>query len=101
MLPNRLVAMALLRRGARLWAIARVAISGLIFLSGDNPLQLPVTTTVGVLLIAVALGYVELHLNHERDLLGNLGIKRRSVAGFFLAPAFLGEVMVRAVAAAT
>ena len=84
-----------------MWAIARVAISGLIFLSGDDPLQLPVTTTVGVLLIAVALGYVELHLNHERDLLGNLGIKRRSVAGFFLAPAFLGEVMVRAVAAAT
>lgn len=100
MLPNRLVATLMLRRGARLWLIARVAISGLIFLAGDDPLRLPISTTVGVLLICVTLGYVELHLNHERDLLGNLGIKRRSVGALFFGPALLGELLVRGVASA-
>lgn len=100
MLPNRLVATLMLRRGARLWMIARVAISGLIFLSGDDPFRLPISTTVGVLLICVTFGYVELHLNHERDLFGNLGIRRRSVAGLFLGPALLGELVVRGVASA-
>ena len=100
MLPNRLVATLMLRRGTRLWMLARAAISGLIFLSGDDPFRLPVSTTVGVLLICLTLGYVEMHLNHERDLLGNLGIKRRSVAVFFLGPALVGELVVRGVASA-
>ncbi len=98
MLPNLLLTTLLLRRGTRLWVIARVAISGLIVLSGDDPFRLPFSTSVGVLLICVTLGYVELHLNHERDLFGNLGIKRRSVAGFLLGPALLGELCVRIVA---
>ena len=55
---------------------------------------------MGVLLICVTFGYVELHLNHERDLFGNLGIRRRSVAGLFLGPALLGELVVRGVASA-
>jgi hypothetical protein len=100
MLPNRLVARLLLQRGSRLWVIARVAIGALIFLSGDDPFQLPMSTTAGVLLICVTLGYVEVHLNHERDLFGNLGIKRRTLAGFFLAPALLGEMLVRVVVSA-
>lgn len=98
MLPNPLVATLMLRRGARLWLIARVAIGGVIFLSGDDPFRLPISTTVGVLLICVTLGYVELHLNHERDLLGNLGLKRRSVGALFFGPALLGELLVRGVA---
>ncbi|MCC7054634.1 MAG: hypothetical protein IT355_15290 [Gemmatimonadaceae bacterium] len=53
-----------------------------------------------MLLICVTLGYVELHLNHERDLIGNLGIKRRQLFGYFLGPALLGELVVRGVAAA-
>lgn len=100
MLPNRLVATMMLRRGARLYLIARVAISGLIVLSGDDPFRLPVSTTVGVLFTCITLGYVEMYRNHERDLLGNLGIKRRSIAGFFLVPALVGELIVRGVAAA-
>ena len=100
MLPNRLLTTLMLRRGARLWMLARVAISGLIFLSGEDPFRLPVSTTVGVLVICVALGYVEMHLNHERDLVANLGIKRRTLAGVFLAPALVGELLVRVVASA-
>ena len=98
MLPNRLVATLMLRRGTRLWILARVAISGLILLAGDDPFRLPFSTTVGVLLICLTLGYIEIHLNHERDLLGNLGIKRRSLAVFLLGPALVGELVVRSVA---
>lgn len=100
MLPNRLITTLMLRRGARLWMLARVAISGLIFLSGEDPFRLPVSTTVGVLVICVALGYVEMHLNHERDLVANLGIKRRTLAGVFLGPALVGELLLRVVASA-
>jgi hypothetical protein len=98
MLPNRLLASLMLRRAARLWLIARVAIGGLVFLSGDDPFRLPINTTVGVLAICVTLGYVEMHLNRERDLLGNLGIKRRTLAGIFLGPAVVGELIVRGLA---
>ena len=100
MLPNRLLTTLLLRRGTRLWAITRVTISGLILLAGDDPLRLPVTTTVAVILLCGTLGYVEGHINHERDLLGNLGVRRRSVAPFFFLPALLGELLIRAAASA-
>jgi hypothetical protein len=99
MLPNRLLTSALLRRSTRLWMVVRAALSGLVFLAGTNPLRLPVATTVGVLVICVAVGYVELHINHERDLFANLGIKRRNLALLFLMPALAGEMLVRAVAA--
>jgi hypothetical protein len=95
---NRLVVTTFVTRGVRLWLIVRAALSGLLYLAGTNPLRLPIATTLGVLFIAVTAGYVEVHLNHERDLLGNLGIKRRSLVGFFLVPAMIGELLVRAVA---
>jgi hypothetical protein len=98
MLPSRLLTIALLKRSTRLWILARAALSGLVFLAGTNPLRLPIATTVGVLLICVAVGYVELHINHERDLFGNLGIKRRSLALFFLGPALGGELLIRVAA---
>lgn len=98
MLPNRLVAAAFLRRSTRLWIVARAALSGLFLLAGTDPLRLPIATTFGVLLLCVAIGYVEVHLNHERDLLGNMGIKRRTLAAFFLLPALLGELLLRAAA---
>lgn len=100
MLPNRLVATMLLRRSTRLWVLARLAFSGLVFLAGDDPFRLPIATTAGVLMICVTLAYIETHLNHERDLLGNLGIKRRTLAVYFLGPALVGEIFIRAAASA-
>jgi hypothetical protein len=100
MLPNPLVATLMLRRGARIWFVARSAISGVILLSGDDPLRLPIGTTVAVLLISVTLGYVELYRNHERDLIGNLGVKRRTIGALFLGPALLGELLVRSLSPA-
>lgn len=101
MIPNRLVATALLTRSTRLWVVTRLTLSALFFLAGTDPLRLPIATTFGVLLLCVGVGYIETHLNHERDLLGNLGIKRRNLAAFFLAPALLGELLIRVIASAS
>lgn len=98
MFPNPLLASAFLRRGIRLWIIARLAISGLVFLAGDDPFRLPIATMAVFTLVCALLGHVEMHLNHERDLLGNLGIKRRIVGLFFLGPALAGELLVRGLA---
>ena len=100
MRPNRLLATLMLRRGARLWLVTRVAVVGLIALAGDDPFRLPLITTAGVLLLCIMLCYVETYRNHERDLLGNLGIKRRSLAILFVIPALIGELIVHTMASA-
>jgi hypothetical protein len=96
-----MLSLALLRRGFRLWVLARLLMSALFFLSQTDPLRLPTMTTVVFVLTCVMLGYVEVHLNHERDLLANLGLGRRVLMPYFLVPAVLGELLIRVVAAVT
>ena len=98
MLPNPLLASAFMRRGVRLWIIARLAISGLVILAGDDPFSLPFAMMAVFILVCALLGHVEKHRNHERELLGNFGIKRRVFGLFFLGPALAGELLVRGLA---
>jgi hypothetical protein len=98
MIPNSLLTRALLRRGMLLWTITRAALSGVLYLAGENPLRPPVATTAAIVVLCVCAGYVELHRNRGRDLLANLGTKRRHVAGYFAVPAICGELLLRAAA---
>ncbi len=98
-LPGRLLSLAMLRRGLRLWVLARLLMSALFLLSQTDPLRVPTITTVVFVVTCVMLGYIEVHLNHERDLLANLGIRRRALLPLFLVPAVLGELLIRVVAA--
>ncbi len=99
MLPNRLVSLAMLRRGVTLWGVTRVAASGVVAYAGRDPLRLDPGAVITVLLLCVALCYVETARNRERDLLANMGIRRRTLALWFLTPAVAGEGAVRAAVA--
>ena len=93
-IANVSIANAMLLRATRLWIVGRVALSGLLILAATDPFRLSVSTTVIFLALCVGMGYLETHINHERDLLANLGVKRRILAMLFLAPAIVGELLV-------
>jgi hypothetical protein len=99
MLPNRLLSLALLHRGVMLWGVTRIAASGVLAYAGRDPLRLDPGELLVVLLLSVTLCYVETARNRERDLLANMGIRRRTLALWFLASALAGEGAVRAVVA--
>jgi hypothetical protein len=99
MRPNRLVVRAYLLRGALLWILARVAITGALVLAGGDALKLSTTALVEVVLLIVALGWIETRRRREGALLANLGVSPFLLSVFFAGPALLGEFVLRFAAA--
>ena len=99
MQPNRLVLRAYVLRGARIWGLARLALSGVFVLGGIAPLTLPSLVTVGIVAMSVVLGLVETHLHRESALLANLGVSSVALGACFAGPAVVGELMLSALGA--
>jgi hypothetical protein len=99
MLPNRLVVRAYLFRGALLWIVTRATITSALVLAGSNALRLSTAALVEVVLLIVALGWIETRRRRESALLGNLGVSPVVLSVFFGAPALLGELLLRTGAA--
>lgn len=95
MRPNSLVVRAYLLRGALLWIVARAAITGALVLAGSDALRLSTIALVEVVLLIVALGWIETRRRGESVLLANLGVSPILFTFFFAGPALLGESMVR------
>lgn len=98
MRPNPLIVRAYLFRGALLWIVTRAAITGVLVLAGGNALRLSTAALIEVVLLIVALGWIETRRHRERSLLGNLGVSPLALSAFFAGPALLGEIVVRIVA---
>ncbi|MCC6930949.1 MAG: hypothetical protein IT359_18305 [Gemmatimonadaceae bacterium] len=92
MLPNRLIAQAYLSRGAQLWLVTRVTLSGVFLLAGTDPLQLSGAAVVGISLLSVVLSFLETWRRRESALLANLGIRPLVVGACFAWPAVFGEI---------
>ena len=99
MLPNRALVAAYVTRHVRLWALLRVGLSGMLFLAGTDPLRVSPPTLGAVVVLAAAVGFVELRLRREIDLLGNLGVGAFALATLVIAPPLAGELLLRAVGA--
>jgi len=99
MRPNPLVVQAYLLRGALLWIVARAAIAGALVLAGGDALTLSTTALVEVVLLIVALGWIETRRRRESALLANLGVSPILLSVFFAGPALLGEFVLRFAAA--
>jgi hypothetical protein len=95
MRPNSLVVRAYLFRGALLWIVARAAITGALVLAGSDAVKLSTTALVEVVLLIVALGWIETRRHRETALLANLGVSPLLLSVFFAGPALLGEFMLR------
>lgn len=96
MYANTLVSRALLKRGAFLWLGTRMMISVVLFLSGTNPLELTLGASIGVMASATVLGFVQTVRMRERVFLANLGVPLPAITPFLLAPAVMGEMLIRA-----
>jgi hypothetical protein len=97
--PNPLVVRAYLFRGVLLWIVARATIAGALLLAGGDALKLSTTALVEVVLLIVALGWIETRRRREGVLLANLGVSPLMLSVFFAGPALLGEFVLRFVAA--
>lgn len=99
MRPNPLIARAYLFRGALLWIVARAAITGALVLADGDALKLSTTALGEVVLLIVALGWIETRRRRESVLLANLGVSPILLSVFFAGPALLGESVLRFAAA--
>lgn len=92
MLPNPLIVRAYLSRSARLWLVTRVLLSGVFLLAGINPFQLSGAVGVEVIVLSVALSFLESRRCREGLFLANLGIRPLILGALFTGPAVIGEV---------
>ncbi|HST07780.1 MAG TPA: hypothetical protein VLJ83_06380 [Gemmatimonadaceae bacterium] len=99
MTPSTLVTTAYLLRGALLWAVTRATISLFLVLGGGSGVALPFVMIVLVVAAVVLLGWIDIRRQHERILLGNLGIRPLVVSVLLAAPAVIGETLLSAGAA--
>lgn len=95
MLANTLVANAYLRRGLWLWLVIRATITTVLLIAGADARKLSTTALADVVLLVVALGWLETLRHRERALLGNLGVSPLLLSAFFAVPALLGEALLR------
>lgn len=100
MRPDSVVIRPYLLRGLFLWIVTRVAITGVILLAGGNAIEFSTAASVEVVILIVALGWVETLRLRERALLGNLGVSPLVLSSFFAGPALLGELALRIAGAA-
>jgi 4-hydroxybenzoate polyprenyltransferase len=89
------VSRALAKRGVSVWIGTRMLISSVFLLAGVNPMELPYGTTIGVIAIATAVGFVQTARMREQVFLANVGIPLLATTPFLLAPAIAGEMLIR------
>lgn len=89
--PNPLVVRLYAQRGMRLWASTRALASLLIVLAEGHPLRTSPTVIVQLVLLSVAVCFVDTWRLRERALLGNLGVSPAVLAGLFGLAAMTGE----------
>ena len=92
--PNRLIVTAYLARAALLWLLARAALGIVLLFGGFDPIRLLPIARMEVVLLSVAIGFLDVRRRHEFVLLGNLGVRRRVLALLFAIPAIVADVVL-------
>jgi hypothetical protein len=93
------VAKPFLLRGLWLWLVIRAPITILFVLTGADGLNLAASAQGEVVILVVALGWIETLRRRERALLGNLSVSPALLSAFFVVPALLAEGLLRTAAA--
>jgi hypothetical protein len=89
--------LALLKRQIFLWLIVRAIQVPVLLLAGPPGDSIWARLSVpqpAVVLVAAALGVIELRRRHEQILMGNLGITRMQVAAILIVPSLIIETVV-------
>lgn len=97
--PNQLIVRTYLLRGAGFWLAVR-CVSGLVLaFAGLDPLRFTIGASVVVVVLSLAVGFVEIGLRREWALLGNLGVSPLVLGCIFAGPAAVGETLLKVLAA--
>src|ERR1035437_5268549 len=89
--------LALLKRQIVLWLLVRIIRVPVLLLAappGDSSLRRLSGPQPAVVLVAAALGVIELCRRHELILMGNLGISRTQVAAILIVPSLIIETLI-------
>jgi len=89
--------LALLKRQLALWLVVRIIQVPVLLLAGppgDSAWARLSVPQPAVVLVAAALGVIELRRRHEQILIGNLGITRIQVAAILVVPSLLIETLI-------
>ena len=95
MRPNRLIVRAYLTRGTALWLATRSIASAVLFLGGTDPLRISRGVAVEIVLLSVVVSVLEMKRRRESTLLANLGVRWFTIGALCVAPALVGELVVR------
>lgn len=85
----------LLLRGARLWLLVRLTITGFIVMAQGAPIAIGSAATFAVILLTVMLGFVDARRVSERVLLANLGLSVEAQVLLLGIAAGVGELLLR------
>jgi hypothetical protein len=89
--------LALLKRQLVLWLAVRAVQIPVLLLAappGDSIFRRLSAPQPAVVLVAAALGVIELRRRHELILMGNLGITRTQVAAILIVPSLIIETLI-------
>jgi hypothetical protein len=95
MRPDRLILRAYLTRAVKLWLVSRILITVVFLFAGVDPLRLSVAAILEVVLVVVAIGFLDIRRHHESALLDNLAVSPRTLVALFAGPALAGEIAFR------
>jgi hypothetical protein len=97
-LPERSLAIALLRRGAFFWLLVRLLVMSIsAAVSGRGSVRLLPTMALALALGVGALGLLDARRRNEHRFLANLGVSQIVIAMLSTIPALLGELALGAV----
>jgi hypothetical protein len=90
---------ALLKRQIELWLALRCIQAPLLFLFPAGPAAGSIAKRMAepqmsVVLLAAAIGWLELRRRHESILIGNLGITQTQVAAILIGPGLIAELAI-------
>ena len=88
---------AYLVRGATCWIAAHAVVAVVAVFGSLPPLPLTTTAAFEMVVVSVALGFVDTHRRREMTLIGDLAIHPVALTGALAMPAILGELILRAI----
>jgi hypothetical protein len=99
--PRLTIARPYMLRGLRLWILSRGLLVILLALAETDPFKPGVTVTLGLLSLAIVVGFIDTYRHHERAFLSNLGVSPITLAMLYVIPAVAGEATLQVLAAVT
>jgi hypothetical protein len=96
-LTRGLILRSFTTRSFKLWAITRLAVSFVLVLGGNNPLNLSLFTITAIVALSTVLGIIEVRRHRENTILASIGISPAYLSAMLWMPPAIGELGLLAI----